>query len=197
MSQPKFSTRLILMGAPGSGKGTQGEILAQELGIPRIAPGDMFREAIKAQTALGKQVKDYSDRGILVPDSLVIEVMSERLGQPDAQQGWILDGFPRTIPQAEALELLLEKIHHTCDRIINLQVPIPLLLERLQLRSQAQNRLDDTKEVIQTRLEEYHAKTFPLLQFYGDRVVHIDGNQAIEVVTQAIVEVLRESIEPQ
>jgi adenylate kinase len=183
--------RLILMGAPGSGKGTQGEILCQEFGIPRIAPGDMFRSAIKAGTELGQKVKSYSDAGVLVPDSLVIEVMAQRLAQADAQQGWVLDGFPRTIPQAEALEVLLAEIHQSCDRIINLEVPIPLLLERLQQRAQSQNRIDDTPEVIQKRLEEYHAKTFPLLQFYGDRVVHINGDQSIEQVTEAIRHTLK------
>ncbi len=183
-------TRLILMGAPGSGKGTQGDLLAQELGIPRLAPGDIFRCAIKEGTDLGKQVKAYSDAGILVPDELVIAVMAERMGQSDAQTGWILDGFPRTIPQAEALETLLEQLNQRCDRIINLTVPAEILLQRLKKRAIEQNRADDTEEVIQKRLEEYHAKTLPLLQFYGDRIAHIDGTMAVEAVTTAIKESL-------
>jgi adenylate kinase len=178
--------RLILMGAPGSGKGTQGELLASEFQIPRIAPGDMFRAAVKAKTALGLQVKAYSEAGVLVPDELVIAVMAERMGEPDAQQGWILDGFPRTIPQAEALEVLLQQIGQRCDRIINLAVPIPELMERLQRRAHEQNRADDTPAVIAKRLEEYHSKTFPLLEFYGDRVLEIDGTQPIEQVTANI-----------
>jgi len=179
-------TRLILMGAPGSGKGTQGDLLAQELGIPRLAPGDIFRSAIKAGTDLGKQVKAYSDAGILVPDELVVAVMAERLGQSDAQTGWILDGFPRTIPQAEALETLLKNLNQRCDRIINLTVPTQILLQRLKQRAMEQNRADDTEEVIHKRLEEYHAKTLPLLEFYGDRIAHIDGTMAVEAVTTAI-----------
>lgn len=179
-------TRLILMGAPGSGKGTQGEVLSQEFHIPRIAPGDMFRAAVAAGTELGKLVKSYSEAGILVPDELVIQVMRERLSEADAQSGWILDGFPRTIPQAEALDQLLAELAQECDRIINLEVPIPILMERLQRRALEQNRPDDTPEVIQKRLEEYHAKTFPLLEFYGDRVVHIDGTLSIAEVTQKI-----------
>jgi len=183
-------TRLILMGAPGSGKGTQGDLLAQELAIPRLAPGDIFRAAIKEGTDLGKQVKAYSDAGILVPDELVIAVMAERMGQADAQAGWILDGFPRTIPQAEALETLLASLNQRCDHIINLTVPTEILLQRLKQRAIEQNRADDTEEVIQKRLEEYHSKTFPLLEFYRDRIAHIDGTLDIRAVTSAIKQAL-------
>jgi Adenylate kinase and related kinases len=112
--------------------------------------------------------------------------MAERLGQSDAQTGWILDGFPRTIPQAEALETLLKNLNQRCDRIINLTVPTQILLQRLKQRAMEQNRADDTEEVIHKRLEEYHAKTLPLLEFYGDRIAHIDGTMAVEAVTTAI-----------
>jgi adenylate kinase len=176
--------RIILMGAPGSGKGTQGDLLAQEWGIPRLAPGDIFRSAIKAGTELGRQVQAYSEAGLLVPDELVIEVMGERLKQ--AQEGWILDGFPRTIPQAQSLDSLLVSLNQKCDRIINLTVPAEVLLVRLKRRAVEQKRADDTEEVIQRRLQEYNEKTFPLLEFYGDRIVHIDGTMPVEAVTCAI-----------
>ncbi len=182
--------RLILMGAPGSGKGTQGDLLAQELGIPRLAPGDIFRCAIKEGTELGKQVQAYSDAGILVPDELVIAVMAQRLQQEDAQGGWILDGFPRTIPQAQALDSLLVSLNQRCDRIINLTVPTEILLMRLKRRAVEQNRVDDTEEVIHRRLQEYHAKTLPLLEFYSDRIAHIDGTLPVAEVTHAIKQAL-------
>ncbi|MCS7031772.1 MAG: adenylate kinase [Gloeomargarita sp. SKYG116] len=178
--------RVILMGAPGSGKGTQGEILSQMWGVPRLAPGDIFRDHIRRGTPLGQEVKSYSDAGKLVPDAVVIRVMEERLAAPDAQAGWILDGFPRTVPQAEALDELLARLGQPCDAIINLEVPEEVLLPRLLQRAKEQNRADDTPEVIQNRLQEYYSKTQPLLDFYGQRVIRIDGTQPIPQVTAQI-----------
>ncbi|NJK60438.1 MAG: adenylate kinase [Oscillatoriales cyanobacterium SM2_1_8] len=178
--------RVILMGPPGAGKGTQGEVLAQEWQVPRIAPGDIFRAEIKNNTPLGQKVKAYSDAGLLVPDEVVIEVMRDRLAREDAQRGWVLDGFPRTVPQAEALAALLQEIHQPCDRVINLTVPEAILLARLKQRAVELGRADDTEEVIQARLTEYHQKTFPLLEFYGDQVNHVDGTPPMAEVTQAL-----------
>ncbi|MEN9216556.1 MAG: adenylate kinase [Gloeomargarita sp. HHBFW_bins_162] len=178
--------RVILMGAPGSGKGTQGEVLAQMWSVPRLAPGDIFRDHIRRGTPLGLEVKSYSDAGKLVPDTVVIRVMQERLTAADAQAGWILDGFPRTVPQAEALDDLLRELHQPCDAILNLDVPEEMLVQRLLQRAQEQNRADDTPAVIQNRLQEYYSKTQPLLDFYGDRVIHIDGTQPIPQVTAQI-----------
>lgn len=178
--------RLILMGPPGSGKGTQGERLAQAWSVPRLAPGDMFREHIRRGTPLGMEVKSYSDAGKLVPDAVVIRVMAERLRAPDAQAGWILDGFPRTVPQAEALEELLVHLNQPCDGIVHLDVPEEVLMRRLLQRAQEQQRVDDTPTVIQNRLQEYYSKTQPLLDFYGERVIHIDGTQPIPQVTAQI-----------
>ncbi len=178
--------RVILMGAPGSGKGTQGEVLARTWGVPRLAPGDIFREHIRQGTPLGLEVKSYSDAGQLVPDAVVIRVMGERLTAQDAQGGWILDGFPRTVPQATALEELLEHLHQPCDGIVNLDVPEAVLVERLLRRAQEQNRADDTPAVIQNRLQEYYSKTQPLLDFYGKRVIRVDGTQPIPQVTHQI-----------
>lgn len=174
------------MGPPGSGKGTQGEVLANDWSVPRIAPGDIFRAEIAGETELGLKVKSYSDAGVLVPDQVVIEMIRKRLSQPDAQSGWILDGFPRTLPQADALEELLAELDTPYDAVVNLDVPEALLVDRLLLRATEQNRVDDTREVIQSRLGEYHAKTKPLLEFYGSKVIQIDGTSLVSEVTQAI-----------
>lgn len=178
--------RLILMGPPGAGKGTQGEILANSWQVPKIAPGDIFRAEIKQETELGLKVKSFSDSGCLVPDEVVIEVIESRLRQPDTQVGWILDGFPRTVAQAEALDTLLAEIEQPYDSVLNLDVPDQFLIDRLLARAIDQGRADDTEEVIKNRLEEYNAKTRPLLEFYGDKVKQIDGTPSMSEVTEAI-----------
>jgi adenylate kinase len=178
--------RVILMGPPGAGKGTQGEILAEAWQVPRIAPGDIFRAEIKQGSELGLKVKSYSDSGRLVPDEVVIEVIESRLRQPDTQVGWILDGFPRTVAQAEALDTLLEEIGQPYDSVINLDVSDQFLIDRLLARAIDQGRADDTEEVIKNRLEEYNAKTRPLLEFYGDHVTQIDGTPPMSEVTETI-----------
>ncbi len=181
------AVRVILMGAPGAGKGTQGEILAESWGIPRIAPGDIFRAEIKQGTELGLKVKAFSDSGTLVPDQVVIEIMRSRLSQPDTNLGWILDGFPRTVPQAESLNQVLADLNQSYDYVVNIDVPDPLLVERLLLRAQSQGRVDDSEAVIKNRLNEYYAKTKPLLDFYGVDVINIDGTPALEQVTASII----------
>jgi adenylate kinase len=181
------AVRVILMGAPGAGKGTQGEILAEAWGVPRIAPGDIFRAEIKQGTELGLKVKAFSDSGTLVPDQVVIEIMRSRLSQPDTNLGWILDGFPRTVPQAESLNQVLADLNQSYDYVVNIDVPDPLLVERLLLRAQSQGRVDDSEAVIKNRLNEYYAKTKPLLDFYGVDVINIDGTPALEQVTASII----------
>lgn len=178
--------RVILMGPPGAGKGTQGEILAEAWQVPRIAPGDIFRAEIKQGTELGLKVKSFSDSGRLVPDEVVIEVIESRLRQPDTQVGWILDGFPRTVAQAESLDALLAEINQPYDAVVNLDVPDQFLVDRLLARAIDQGRADDTEEVIKNRLEEYNAKTRPLLEFYGKHVTQIDGTPSMPEVTEAI-----------
>jgi len=178
--------RVILMGPPGAGKGTQGEILADSWQVPKIAPGDIFRAEIKQGTELGLKVKSYSDSGRLVPDDVVIEVIETRLRQSDTQSGWILDGFPRTVAQAVALDALLVEINQPYDSVINLDVPDKFLIERLKARAVDQGRVDDTEEVIKNRLEEYNAKTRPLLEFYGKNVTQIDGTSSMPEVTETI-----------
>ncbi len=178
--------RVILMGPPGAGKGTQGEILAESWQVPRIAPGDIFRAEIKQGSELGLKVKSFSDSGTLVPDAVVIEVIESRLRQPDTQVGWILDGFPRTVAQAEALDTLLAEINQPYDSVINLDVPDQFLIDRLLARAIDQGRADDTEEVIINRLQEYNSKTRPLLEFYGKSVTQIDGTPSMPEVTKTI-----------
>lgn len=176
--------RLILFGPPGAGKGTQAVCLAQSFHIPHISTGDLFRAAISGQTPLGLKVKSYLDQGQLVPDEVVIDMVQERLTQTDTNTGWLLDGFPRTIPQAQTLDKLLQEMNQTCDRVINLQVPESVLITRMLSRG----RQDDTEAVIQDRLQVYHRETAPILEFYRDRhgLVDIDGDTTVEAVTQRI-----------
>jgi adenylate kinase len=173
--------RLIFIGAPGAGKGTQAKTLADVCGIPHISTGDILRSAVANQTPLGVQAKAYMDRGDLVPDSLVVELIRERLDQPDAQKGWILDGFPRNVSQAEFLDTLLDKIQHHYDSVINLDVPDEVLVARLLGRGRA----DDTEEVIRQRLQVYREQTAPLIEFYHqrDKLVAVNGDQTMAEVT--------------
>ncbi len=173
--------RFIFIGAPGAGKGTQAKTLADLCGIPHISTGDILRAAVANQTALGLQAKAYMDCGDLVPDELVVDLIRERLDQYDAQAGWILDGFPRNVPQAEFLNTLLDKIHHPYDNVINFEVPDEVLVARMLGRGRA----DDTEEVIRQRLKVYREQTAPLIEFYKKRekLVSINGDQAMEEVT--------------
>jgi len=186
MIESKPALRVILMGPPGSGKGTQGEILSSLWHIPRIAPGDIFRAEIKAQTELGLQVKAFSDSGTLVPDEIVTAMMRSRLSQPDTKLGWLLDGFPRTVGQAESLDTLLAELTQAYDHVINLEVPDQILIDRLKIRAEIDGRTDDSEDVIKNRLQEYYAKTKPLLDFYGQKVIVIDGTLTLEEVTKDI-----------
>lgn len=176
--------RLILFGPPGAGKGTQAVELSSRFSVPHISTGDLFRAAVAQQTPLGQKAQGYLDRGELVPDEVVIDMIRERLEQPDTQSGWLLDGFPRTVPQALALDELLSSLNQGLDRVINLAVPDTLLLERLLGRG----RKDDSEEVIRRRLQVYHNQTSPLIHFYRARnqLVDIDGSALVESVTAAI-----------
>ena len=150
--------RLIFLGPPGAGKGTQAKLLADSHNIPHISTGDILRAAVSRQTNLGVKAQEYMDRGELVPDQLVIDLIRERLGQPDAQLGWILDGYPRTVVQADSLDGLLVELSQTCDRAINFDVPDETLIERMLSRG----RKDDNEGVIRRRLEVYREQTAPL-----------------------------------
>ena len=179
-------TRLIFLGAPGAGKGTQAQILAQSHGIPHISTGDILRAEVKEQTKLGLQAKSYMDKGELVPDSLILDMIRGRLSQPDASAGWILDGFPRNVSQAEFLDKLLVEIHQNYDLAIDLNVPQEKLVERLLNRATIQNRPDDTEEVIRRRLVVYEQQTAPLIDYYQQKGVFksVDGDRELAEVTE-------------
>jgi adenylate kinase len=179
-------TRFILFGPPGAGKGTQAALLSKKLGLPHISTGDLFRAAVSEMTPLGVKVQAYLDKGELVPDAVVIDMIRERLSNPDIRRGWLLDGFPRSVAQAHALDDLLSSIHQSIDCVLNLHVSDQFLLERLLGRG----RKDDTEDVIRRRLEVYHEQTAPLIQFYRDRkqLVDVNGSDAVATVTASIEE---------
>jgi adenylate kinase len=180
-------TRLIFLGPPGAGKGTQAQCLAELLNIPHISTGEILRNAIAQGTLLGQKAQSYVDKGELVPDELLQDLIRERLNQPDAENGWILDGFPRTVNQASFLENLLQELNETYD-CVNLEVPDTVLLDRLLGRG----RKDDSPETIRRRLEIYHNETAPLIDFYRDRSVlkSINGNRSPEEVTESLKQVM-------
>jgi adenylate kinase len=173
--------RLIFLGAPGAGKGTQAQLLAQHLEIPHISTGDLLRRAVSEQTELGVKAQGYMDRGELVPDQLILDMIHGRLSEPDTQLGWILDGFPRNLPQAQFLEQLLQSIDQRCDRVLNLDVPDDIITARLLGRG----RKDDNEEVIRKRLHVYREQTAPLIRYYQDqdKLCSVNGNQVVEAVT--------------
>lgn len=183
-----MNKRIIFLGPPGAGKGTQAKQLAKELDIPHISTGDMLRSAIAQGTDLGHQAQQYVDAGELVPDELLVGLIRERLQQNDAQKGWILDGFPRNTQQAAFLDQLLHELQHPPTQIINLEVPDEELVKRLLSRG----RKDDTEETIRRRLEVYRDQTAPLLTYYHNRdtFVSVDGSLSPPVVTQSLHQVV-------
>jgi adenylate kinase len=190
--------RLILLGPPGSGKGTQAQRLVQRYGIVQLSTGEMLRAAVAAQTPVGLKAKDVMASGGLVPDDVVIGIISDRIDLPDARNGFILDGFPRTVPQAEALDELLKKKHLKLDAVIELRVNESALLERVetrvaQMRERGEEvRVDDTPEVLTKRLASYRALTEPLIHYYSERrkLLTVDGMMTIESVTREIDRIL-------
>jgi len=207
--------RLVFLGPPGAGKGTQARALAAELGVPQVATGDMLREAVAAKTPLGLLAKRYMDSGALVPDEVVIGLIAARLAEPDARSGFILDGFPRTVPQAEGLERLLKDLGQSIDRVIVFDVGEGELLRRLtgrrvcpkcgaafhlvfaspkadgrcdQCGSALIQREDDREETVRTRLAVYARETAPLLDHYRDRhlLSAVSGEGEIQAVRRAI-----------
>ena len=186
---------ILLLGPQGSGKGTQAKRISVEYRIPHIATGDMLRAAIAAETPLGQQVKPILERGALVPDDLMIELIRERLEEPDAADGFVLDGFPRTTPQADALDAVLREIGRELTVVFALRVSDEICIERLLKRSREEGRPDDTPEAIRTRLELYHRETEPLIEHYraqGNLVtIHADGtpNEVFAEIQAALEQV--------
>jgi adenylate kinase len=184
--------RLLLLGPPGAGKGTQAQRLTERLSIPQISTGDMLRAAVAANSPVGQEARSYMEAGKLVPDSVVIGVAEERLSQPDAKQGFILDGFPRTVAQAEALDQLLPRLDGVLERCVAMTVDIEELVKRLMKRAEIEGRTDDNEEAIRTRMAEYEAKTAPLIDYYRMRevLVSIDGMGSVDEVARRIDEAI-------
>lgn len=211
---------ILFMGPPGAGKGTQAERIVEQFGIPHISTGDAFRLAMKQGTPLGQKAKEYVDQGLLVPDEVTNGIVRDRLAAPDCANGFLLDGFPRTIAQAEALDGMLADMGRKIDHVINLKVDRSFLLARLTGRrickscgatyhvifnppkqegicdkcgGELYQRSDDTEEKVGTRLDEYTSKTAPLLNYYGDKGLlrELDGEKDIDAVTAEIGSLLR------
>jgi adenylate kinase len=176
--------RLLIIGPQGAGKGTQATLLCEQLGIPHVSTGDLFRANMGAGTPLGLRAKEYLDTGALVPDDVTQDMVADRLARPDAEAGFLLDGFPRNIGQAEWLSDLLERRGTPVDAVVVLTAPDEVLTERMLARGRA----DDTPEAIRKRLDIYHSETLPLIDWYGERVVRVDGVGAVEEVHQRVLE---------
>lgn len=210
----------ILMGLPGAGKGTQAELIVERYHIPHISTGDMFRQAVKEGTPLGLKAKEYMDQGLLVPDDVTIGIVKERLAKPDTEKGFLLDGFPRTVPQAIALDETLNELRKSIDAVIHIEVPLEVLIRRLTGRrickscgatyhliyhpparegicdrcgGELYQRADDNAETVEKRLTVNLEQTKPLLQYYGEKGIlySIDGEKDIEEVYRMIEVVLR------
>ena len=206
--------RIILIGPPGSGKGTQAKRIVDKLNIPHISSGDMLREAVSNETPLGKEVKSYMTKGALVPDNLVIKMMVERIGQPDARSGFLLDGFPRTLPQSEALDKALIATNVRIDYVLLIKAPDEEIIERntgrridlktgkiyhlkfdpppAEIASRVIQRDDDLEETVKYRLEKYHADTEPLIPYYEkqDLVRKVSGVGSLEEVKERLFKIL-------
>ena len=211
--------KIIMLGAPGAGKGTQAKRIAEKYSIPHISTGDIFRANIKNGTELGKKAKTYMDQGLLVPDELVVDLVVDRVNQDDCANGYVLDGFPRTIPQAEALDAALASMGQSMDYAINVEVPDENIVARMSGRracvdcgatyhivhapTKQENvcdncngelilRDDDKPETVQKRLNVYHDQTQPLIDYYQNKniLVEVDGTVHMEDVFAAIVEIL-------
>ena len=185
---------VLLLGPQGAGKGTQAKRISAEYGIPHIASGEILRAEMDAGTELGKRVKDIYDRGDLVSDDLIIELIRNRLEQPDTEAGFVLDGFPRTTVQAEALDSMFNDIGRNFSVAFALQIPDEVAFDRLRRRAEVEGRADDTDEAIQRRLDNYHRETEPLIEYYRTRgnLVTIHGNRSENEVFSEIQRALEQ-----
>ena len=185
---------IILLGPPGAGKGTQAKRIVDQHGLVQLSTGDMLRAAVASKTEIGMRAKDIMDRGDLVPDEVVVGIIAERIDQPDCANGFILDGFPRTVAQAEALDELLEARGRKIDHVIQLEVDDEVLVGRIEQRAKETGgeRKDDNADILRSRLAVYHESTAPLLPFYDAKnsLNKVDGMAPMDVVTQAIDKIL-------
>ncbi len=186
---------VILIGPPGAGKGTQAKMLEQSLGLPQVSTGDLFRYNLKNETPLGKLARTYMDKGELVPDEVTVAMVKDRLAQADAAGGAILDGFPRTQAQADALDQLLNQLGGRITVVPNIIVDREELIQRLLKRAQIEGRADDNEDAIRTRMRVYDEQTKPLLDYYQQRglVVDVNGQQRIEAVQQDLQRVIEQA----
>ncbi|NBB69715.1 MAG: adenylate kinase [Alphaproteobacteria bacterium] len=186
---------IVLFGPPGAGKGTQADILKRDLGLAHLSTGDMLRAAVAAETELGLQAKAIMEEGKLVPDEVITGVVADRIDAPDCANGFILDGFPRTLPQAEALDTMLAEKGKRLHAVVEVRVPDEVLISRIEKRAAETGgeRADDNAETLKRRLAVYHEQTAPVLPYYESRgVLHvIDGDRPVEEVTAAIKAALR------
>jgi adenylate kinase len=179
---------LILMGPPGAGKGTQAQFLVERLGIPQISTGDMLREAVASGSAIGRTAKEIMARGELVPDAVVIQIVRERLGRADCRPGFLLDGFPRTVDQARALDALLRELGLAPARVVALEVPEAELTRRIL--SRGEGRADDNAQTVRKRLEVYRSSTEPVIAHYAKAARRIDGLGSVEQIRERIAAAL-------
>lgn len=191
-----MKTFVVFMGAPGAGKGTQAKRLESSLGLPQVATGDLFRANLKNQTELGKLARTYMDKGELVPNEVTIAMVRERLSQSDCESGAILDGFPRTLAQAEALDELLKEFDAKIAVVPYIHVAQDVLVKRLAKRAEIEGRADDNEETIRTRMQVYESETAPLLDYYENRglLVKINGEQSIDEVSAELTAVIRQEM---
>ena len=212
--------KIIMLGAPGAGKGTQAKMIAEKFGVPHISTGDIFRANIKEGTELGMEAKKYMDQGLLVPDELTVKILLDRVAREDCADGYVLDGFPRTIPQAEVLDAALEKLNEKIDYAVNVDVPDENIVKRMSGRRACPKcgatfhvehippkqegicdscggelvlRDDDRQETVQNRLKVYHDQTQPLIDYYGKKGVlkSVDGTMEMQKVFQAISDIIK------
>ncbi len=184
--------RLLIMGPPGAGKGTQAAVISERLAIPAISTGDIFRASVARRTGLGLQAQRFMDAGEYVPDSLTNEMVRERLAEDDVRGGFLLDGYPRTLAQVEVLDEILAQRHTKLDRVLKLSVEVEEVVSRLLRRAAVEGRRDDTEDVIRRRLEVYAEQTAPLLEVYASRgvLVQVSGHGPVEEVTERAVAAL-------
>jgi len=183
---------ILLLGAPGSGKGTQGKILAERLGLPKITTGDILRAAVQARTPLGREAKRYMDAGTLVPDAVILGLLKDELAKPNARQGAVFDGFPRTAAQAELVDEVLAERGQRLNHVLLLDVPEEEVIRRMRGRALQEGRSDDTPEAIRTRLQVYQRDTAPLIAHYVERgIVHrVPGAGTVEDIATEIGRVI-------
>ena len=182
------ATRILLLGAPGAGKGTQAAFVIERLGVAHISTGDMLRQAVADQTEIGKKAKAVMDSGKLVSDDIVISIAEERLSQPDAKKGFVLDGFPRTLAQAESLDAMLTNLGTPLERCVVITVDTDAVVQRLLKRAELEGRADDNEETIRERMQVYDNQTSPLLEYYGNGgiLATVDGMGGVEEISERV-----------